>query len=118
MKKINNLKEGEILDYDNDAYEMLHRSKVEWPCLSVDFLLKENSQISSIKEFYLPNDKRKMTSDKYPYNTYIIAGSQTNEKNGYFYFMRWYNMRKTKNDDDPEKGEDDEDDDDKTFYEI
>ena len=111
-KKTNNLKEGETLDYDNDAYEMLHRSKVEWPCLSVDFLLKENSQISAIKEFYLPNDKRKMTSDKYPYNTYIIAGSQTNEKNGYFYFMKWYNMRKTKYDDDPEKGEDDEDDDD------
>ena len=110
-KKNNNLKEGETLDYDNDAYEMLHRSKVEWPCLSVDFLLKENSLISAVKDFYLPNDKRKMTSDKYPYNTYIIAGSQTNEKNGYFYFMKWYNMRKTKYDDDPEKGEDDEDDD-------
>jgi len=110
-KKNSNLKEGETLDYDNDAYEMLHRSKVEWPCLSVDFLLKENSLISAVKDFYLPNDKRKMTSDKYPYNTYIIAGSQTNEKNGYFYFMKWYNMRKTKYDDDPEKGEDDEDDD-------
>jgi len=109
-KKNNKLKEGETLDFDNDAYEMLHRSKVEWPCLSVDFLLKENSLLSSLKEFYLPNDKRKMTEDKYPYNTYIIAGSQTNEKNGYFYFMKWYNMRKTKYDDDPEKGEDDEDD--------
>jgi len=107
-KKSNNLKDGEVLDFDNDAYEMLHRSKVEWPCLSVDFLLKENSSISSLKEFYLPNDKRKMTEDKYPYNTYIIAGSQTDEKNGYFYFMRWYNMRKTKYDDDPDKGEDDD----------
>ena len=107
-KKNNKLKEGEVLDFDNDAYEMLHRSKVEWPCLSVDFLLKENSSISSLKEFYLPNDKRKMTEDKYPYNTYIIAGSQTDEKNGYFYFMRWYNMRKTKYDDDPDKGEDDD----------
>ena len=108
-KKNNNLKDGEILDFDNDAYEMLHRSKVEWPCLSVDFLLKENSSISSLKDFYLPNDKRKMIKDKYPYNAYIIAGSQTNEKNGYFYFMRWYNMRKTKYDDDPDKGEDDDD---------
>jgi len=107
-KKNNKLKEGEVLDFDNDAYEMLHRSKVEWPCLSVDFLLKENSSISSLKEFYLPNDKRKMTEDKYPYNTYIIAGSQTDEKNGYFYFMKWYNMRKTKYDDDPDKGEDDD----------
>ena len=113
-KKNDKLKEGEILDYDNNAYEMLHRSKVEWPCLSVDFLLKENSLISSLKEFYLPNNKRKMVEDKYPYNAYIIAGSQTNEKNGYFYFMKWYNMRKTKYDDDPDKGEenDDEDEDD------
>ena len=111
-KKNNKLKEGETLDYDNDAYEMLHRSKVEWPCLSVDFLLKENSSISSLKDFYLPNDKRKMTEDKYPYNTYIIAGSQTNEKNGFFYFMKWYNMRKTKYDDDPDKGEDDDEEED------
>ena len=111
-KKNNNLKEGEILDYDNDAYEMLHRSKVEWPCLSVDFLLKENSLLSSVKDFYLPNSKRKMAEDKYPYNAYIIAGSQTNEKNGFFYFMKWYNMRKTKYDDDPDKGEDDDEEED------
>ena len=107
-KKNNKLKEGEILDYDNDAYEMLHRSKVEWPCLSVDFLLKENSSLSTLKDFYLPNDKRKMEHDKYPYSAYIISGSQTNEKDGYFYFMKWYNMRKTKYDDDPDKGEDNE----------
>ena len=107
-KKNNKLKEGEILDYDNDAYEMLHRSKVEWPCLSVDFLLKENSSLSCLKDFYLSNDKRKMTEDKYPYTTYIISGSQTDEKDGYFYFMKWYNMRKTKYDDDPDKGEDNE----------
>jgi len=107
-KKNNKLKEGEILDYDNDAYEMLHRSKVEWPCLSVDFLLKENSSLSNLKDFYLSNDKRKMTEDKYPYSTYIISGSQTDEKDGYFYFMKWYNMRKTKYDDDPDKGEDNE----------
>ena len=111
-KKNNKLKEGEILDYDNDAYEMLHRSKVEWPCLSVDFLLKENSSLSCLKDFYLSNDKRKMTEDKYPYTTYIISGSQTDEKDGYFYFMKWYNMRKTKYDDDPDKGEDNEEEED------
>ena len=111
-KKNNKLKEGEILDFDNDAYEMLHRCKVEWPCLSVDFLLKENSSLSSLKEFYLPNDKRKMIEDKYPYSTYIISGSQTDEKNGYFYFMKWYNMRKTKYDDDSEKGDDDDNEED------
>ena len=35
------LKEDEELDYDGSAYLMLHRSKVEWPCLSVDFVLRE-----------------------------------------------------------------------------
>ena len=92
-KKNNKLKEGEVLDYDNDAYEMLHRSKVEWPCLSVDFLLKENSSLSSLKDFFISNDKRKMTEDKYPYTTYIISGSQTNEKDGYFYFMKYEKIK-------------------------
>ena len=50
-----------------------------------------------------------MTKDKYPYSTYIISGSQTDEKDGYFYFMKWYNMRKTKYDDDSDKGEENED---------
>ena len=35
------LKEGEELVFDSSAYDMLHRSKVEWPCLSIDFVLKE-----------------------------------------------------------------------------
>ena len=111
-KKNNKLKEGEILDFNNDAYEMLHRSKVEWPCLSVDFLLKENSSLSSLKDFYLPNNKRKMTEDKFPYTAYIVSGSQTDSKDGYFYFMKWYNMRKTKYDDDADKGEENEEEED------
>ena len=37
------IKDDEELEYDGSAYQMLHRSKVEWPCLSVDFLLKERS---------------------------------------------------------------------------
>jgi len=35
------LKEDEELDFDASAYEMLHRSSVEWPCLSVDTLIRE-----------------------------------------------------------------------------
>ena len=35
------LQEGEELEYDGSAYQMLHRSQVEWPCLSIDFLLRE-----------------------------------------------------------------------------
>jgi hypothetical protein len=37
----NPMKEGEELVFDNSAYEMLHRAKVEWPCLSIDYLLRE-----------------------------------------------------------------------------
>ena len=35
------LQEDEELDYDGSAYVMLHRSKVEWPCLSVDYILRD-----------------------------------------------------------------------------
>lgn len=35
------LKEGEELVFDNSAYQMLHRAKVEWPCLSIDILLRD-----------------------------------------------------------------------------
>lgn len=35
------LKPDEELDFDSSAYEMLHRSEVEWPCLSLDILVRE-----------------------------------------------------------------------------
>ena len=31
----------ENLDFDNRAYNMLHRVTTEWPCLSCDFVLTE-----------------------------------------------------------------------------
>lgn len=33
-----NLKKGQILDFDNNAYDMLHRLNNEWPSLSIDFI--------------------------------------------------------------------------------
>jgi ribosome assembly protein RRB1 len=33
------LKEDEELEFDNSAYQMLHRANVEWPCLSIDTLV-------------------------------------------------------------------------------
>ena len=33
--------EAENLDFDNRAYNMLHRVTTEWPCLSCDFVLTE-----------------------------------------------------------------------------
>ena len=38
------VKDMEHLLFDNSAYVMLHRSSVEWPCLSLDFLIKERCQ--------------------------------------------------------------------------
>ena len=35
------LKDDEELDFDSSAYEMLHRANVEWPCLSLDVLVRE-----------------------------------------------------------------------------
>ena len=35
------LKEDEELEYDSSAYEMLHRANVEWPCLSIDILIRD-----------------------------------------------------------------------------
>lgn len=38
------VKEGEgELEYDSSAYTLLHRCQVEWPCLSIDFLLPERT---------------------------------------------------------------------------
>ena len=38
--KIDNKEENkEGLAYDNSAYEMFHRASLDWPCLSIDFVL-------------------------------------------------------------------------------
>ena len=42
------LKEGEELEYDGSAYVMLHRSKVEWPCLSIDYLVRERCTLNGL----------------------------------------------------------------------
>ena len=104
-KKLN---ANEKLDFDNNAYEMLHRSKIEWPCLSIDFIIPENFNKEELPNFYKKKDQRVLTKDDYPYSAYMIAGSQTNEPNGFVYCMKWYNMYKTKYDDDPEKCDSDD----------
>jgi len=35
------LQENEVLEVDNHAYEMLHSSSVELPCLTCDFIIKD-----------------------------------------------------------------------------
>jgi len=49
------LQEGEELIFDNSAYIMLHRAKVEWPCLSVDFLIRDRiNQTSKDSTSFFP----------------------------------------------------------------
>jgi ribosome assembly protein RRB1 len=102
----NSKKKDEMeLDFDNEAYDMLHRSKVEWPCMTIDFLVPENFY-PPIANFYNKESGNKISKDKYPYECYLIGGAQTKTQNGNLYYMKWYNMHKTKYDDDPDKGAD------------
>ena len=41
------LKEDEELEFDSSAYEMLHRSNPEWPCLSIDVVLRDRCPVSA-----------------------------------------------------------------------
>lgn len=109
------LKDDEELEYDGSAYQMLHRSKVEWPCLSIDFLLKERSSASSVRNA-MPhhlngnlnpehsmldkNNVLKHRHDKFPMTCYMVAGSQADKKSeNKLYVMKWSEMYKTVNED-------------------
>lgn len=113
------LKEDEELDFDSSAYEMLHRSEVEWPCLSIDVLIRNRCGPQGIenKQKWFPSEmcgqlnkkdsvlnKRlnieEHKKDKYPMTTYFCAGSQGENKNdNKIYVMKWSEMEKTINDD-------------------
>lgn len=56
------LEEGQVLEPDQSAYEMLHRMGVNWPCLSFDVLLDNLG----------PAEER----IKYPHTAYFVAGTQ------------------------------------------
>ena len=109
------LAEDEELDFDASAYEMLHRAAVEWPCLSIDFLLAERTQFPSFnnsKEWFPSGmagnlnpadtvfDKRLNLNvhreDKYPMTVYFCGGSQCeNKSDNKIYVMKWSQMEKT-----------------------
>jgi len=87
---------------------MLHRCNVEWPCLSIDFVMQEKLY-PPVSSWY--KEYKKETVDNYPYNCYLVAGGQTDKQNGYLYTMLWSNMHKTKYDEDPDKGPDSDEED-------
>ena len=112
--------------FDNSAYMMLHRAKVEWPCLSVDVLLRDRiGPAATPRESWFPSyvntldpkqavkDRRGLLThkkDKYPYTVYFCAGSQTLKKSdNKIYVLKWSDMCKTlRDDEDLESGEEDE----------
>ncbi|CAD8210558.1 unnamed protein product [Paramecium octaurelia] len=98
--------EAENLDFDNRAYNMLHRVTTEWPCLSCDFVLTEEEQ-----QQYRNKEYHKM--NKYPYTVYLAAGTQAAQPTkNQIYLLKLSKMHKTKYDDDEASlSEDDSEDD-------
>ena len=88
------LKEGEMeMDFDSSAYEMLHRTNVEWPCLSLDVLVRERCTENRTDRSWFPKqvgnaltpenssfNKRLNINihneDQFPMTVYFAAGSQ------------------------------------------
>lgn len=98
------LKKGEVLDFDNNAYDMLHRLNTEWPSLSIDFV-SQDSPFVPMKMFEAMNS--------YPYEVFTVQGSCNNTKNNSIYLTKWSKLHRTKFDSDPdavneEEGNDDE----------
>lgn len=77
------LPEGQQLEPDQSAYEMLHRLNVTWPCLSFDIL----------------QDHLGSTSRRYPHSAYFVAGTQADTaKNNELMVMRASSLHKTQKD--------------------
>ena len=112
------LKEGEELEYDGSAYIMLHRSKVEWPCLSIDYLVRERCTMDGFTapDSWFPaqangnldpnasntmydssrNDTLRHKKDIFPMDVYLVAGSQAEKRaDNRIYVMKWGDMNKT-----------------------
>ncbi|ORZ34272.1 WD40-repeat-containing domain protein, partial [Catenaria anguillulae PL171] len=90
------LAEGEELQVDNSAYEMLHALNVQWPCLSFNIL----------------RDQLGVDRTKFPHTAYVVAGSQADVSfKNELYVLKMSQLAKTKYDDMESGGESDDDDD-------
>lgn len=97
---------NEELEFENRAYDMLHRATTEFPCLSCDFLtgMKADHKLYKVPEL-------QMKDTEYPLDLLAVAGSQASmpSKNR-LYVLRLANLCQTKYDDDSEGGAEDEKD--------
>lgn len=124
--KIDNKEENkEGLAYDNSAYEMFHRASLDWPCLSIDFVLPNRLDTNfdmfnphmKLPESLLVDYVNPMTSEKskrhkednYPYTVYMVGGTQTDPKlkaSNKLYVFKMFDMYKTQYDDQSESDDD------------
>jgi len=81
---VDQLQDGEQLEYDNSTYQMYHKLKLEWPCLSFDFIRDDLGQ----------------RRGKFPHQCTIVAGTQADatSKNKLL-VLGLKDMHKTRNDD-------------------
>lgn len=102
---IDQLEEGEYLEYDPTAYELIHFMKVDAPCLSFDILA----------------DNLGFQRQRLPHTAYIVTGSQAPEEGrNKITVMKMSKMHKTKYDgqeDDPNMDDEEDADDDEEFDE-
>lgn len=105
---------------------MLHRAKVEWPCLSIDILLPDRIRDRTYSKWF-PNYVHTLDpahsykgrhglqthkQDKFPYTVYFCAGSQSLKKSeNKIYVLKWSEMRQTLRDDEDDGSSDEEDQD-------
>ncbi|SNX84205.1 related to RRB1 - involved in the regulation of ribosome biosynthesis [Melanopsichium pennsylvanicum] len=90
---VNKLEQGQTLEPDQSAYEMLHRLNVNWPCLSFDHL----------------NDHLGNHRQAYPHTSYMVAGTQADlDVKNEILVMKASSLHKTQNDDGLSDDEDDD----------
>lgn len=95
-----NMEQDEELDFENRAYDMLHRATTEFACLSCDWLSGAKAQD---KLYSKPTID--FADTKYPLDLYAVAGSQaTMPSKNQIYVLRYSNLCQTKYDDDSEEG--------------
>jgi len=92
---VDEILEGEQLDYDPASYDMIHRAQVEWPCLSIDIV----------------RDDLGAQRTSFPMTAYVVAGTQADQTfDNRIYMMKWSRLYRTAKD-----GCDDSDENDSDF---
>eukprot|EP00128_Syssomonas_multiformis_P011241 Colp12_sorted_trinity150504_noHs@13926 len=88
------LEEGEVLEHDESAYDMLHMVNVEWPCLSFDII----------------TDGMGNGRTQFPMTAYMVAGTQADQpQNNKVMVMKMSNLVKTLVNEDDESDEESDD---------